>query len=325
MARFLIGLLVGLVSFVMAAVIGSWVSGPSDPVATRPAPQIPAVPLSETVLPEEPEASFADPSDLAETLANPEPEAAMALLTPDATRPSVDPAPEAEPPVRAFAAPGDWTDGAGPAVAVVLMDTGQGPVPDLSRFPYPVTIALDPQSTGAGERMQTYRAAGIEVVLLARPGDTPPEALAQMIESWQASLPQVVALLEGPERGIQSNRAVADEVVAQITPRGLGLITRNHGHNTVSHLARQQGVPTAILFRPVDDANISAGDLHHILARAAERARRTQGQPNAAPVVVYLPMNDQTLSGLLGWALSERAANTRLVPVTAALRVAEPG
>lgn len=202
-----------------------------------------------------------------------------------------------------------------PLMSILLIDDGGALGLDaLMDFPYPVSVALDPNSPDAGDRMAGYRAAGIEVVMLADlDRNAAPQDAETTLSVWMDRLPEVVAVLEGPTSGIQGSRALSDQVTDMLKASGHGLITQNSGLNTVQKLALREGVPSAVVFRDFDGAGQTPAVIRRFLDQAAFRA----GQEGA--VIMLGRLRPDTISALLLWGLQDRASRVALAPVSASL------
>ena len=202
-----------------------------------------------------------------------------------------------------------------PLMSIVLIDDAQSIGAEaLLGFPYPLSFAIDPEDPKAAEKMEARRAAGFEVLVLT---DLPREAAPQDAETalavWFDTLPEAIGVLEGTDTGFQGNRPLADQVSAAVAATGRGLLTQDHGLNTVQKLAARDGVPAAVVFRDFDGAGQNPRAIRRFLDQAAFRA----GQEGA--VVMLGRVRPDTISALLLWGLQDRASKVSLAPVSAAL------
>ncbi|MFT4962207.1 MAG: polysaccharide deacetylase 2 family uncharacterized protein YibQ [Paracoccaceae bacterium] len=202
-----------------------------------------------------------------------------------------------------------------PMMSIILIDDDASiGVEALANFPQPLTMAIDPSAPDAAEKMARHRAAGFEVVSLI---DLPKGATAQDAEvtlaASFAAMPQVVAVLEGPNSGIQGNRSLADQVSAIVDSTGHGLVMQDNGLNTVFKLAARAGIPAGVVFRDFDGAGQSGAVIRRFLDQAAFRA----GQDGA--VIMLGRVRPDTVSALLLWALQDRASRVALAPISAVL------
>ena len=223
-------------------------------------------------------------------------------------------------PIEANAATFDNPEGK-PLMSVVLLDDEAGAIgPEaLSTFPYALSIAVDPMSPDAQDRMQLYRAAGFDVMALI---DMPAGATASDTETLMRAalerLPSAVAVLEGVETGLQSDKAVSDQAAAILAETGHGLVMFPKGLNTAQKLAAQAGVPSATLFRDFDAKGQSAAVIRRFLDQAAFKARQEENG-----VIMLGRMRPDTISALLLWGLQDRASSVALAPISALLLATE--
>jgi polysaccharide deacetylase 2 family uncharacterized protein YibQ len=202
-----------------------------------------------------------------------------------------------------------------PLMAIVLIDDAQSIGAEaLVGFPYPLSFAIDPEDPKAAEKMAARRASGFEVLVLT---DLPREAAPQDAETalavWFDTLPESIGVLEGTGTGFQGNRPLADQVSAVVAASGRGMLTQNHGLNTVQKLASRDGVPASVVFRDFDGAGQNPKAIRRFLDQAAFRA----GQEGA--VIMLGRVRPDTISALLLWGLQDRASRVALAPVSAAL------
>ncbi|XDA99531.1 divergent polysaccharide deacetylase family protein [Sulfitobacter sp. LCG007] len=222
-------------------------------------------------------------------------------------------------PLRQFREPFDNPE-AKPLMSIVLMDDGTAATDDrigveaLGSFPYPVSFAVDATLPDAEARMRAYRERGFEVLAML---DLPENATARDAEvsvaAALATVPEAVALLEGPGVGFQSDRAASDQVTAILRDSGQGLVTQNRGLNTAQKLAVKQGVPAVSVFRDFD----SAGQTPVVIRRFLDQAAFRAGQEGA--VVMLGRLRPDTISALLLWGLQDRAEKVALAPISAVL------
>jgi uncharacterized protein len=219
-----------------------------------------------------------------------------------------------EPPIVRYSEPFSNPDDK-PLMSIILIDDDKSiGVEALANFPQPLTMAVDPSAPDAAEKMARHRAAGFEVVSLI---DLPKGATAQDAEvtltASFAAMPEVVAVLEGPNSGIQGNRSLADQVSTIVASTGHGVIMQENGLNTVYKLAARDGIPAGLVFRDFDGAGQSGRNMRRFLDQAAFRA----GQDGA--VIMLGRIRPETISTLLLWALQDRASRIALAPVSAVL------
>lgn len=202
-----------------------------------------------------------------------------------------------------------------PLMSIVLIDDVQSIGAEaLVGFPYPLSFAIDPEDPKAAEKMAARRAAGFEVLVLTNlPREAAPQDAETALAVWFDTLPETIAVLEGTGTGFQGNRPLADQVSAVAATSGRGMLTQDHGLNTVQKLAARDGVPAAVVFRDFDGAGQNPKAIRRFLDQAAFRA----GQEGA--VIMLGRVRPDTISALLLWGLQDRAARVALAPVSAAL------
>ncbi|NIZ60792.1 hypothetical protein DL239_07375 [Sedimentitalea sp. CY04] len=202
-----------------------------------------------------------------------------------------------------------------PLMSIVLIDDEQSIGAEaLIGFPYPLSFAIDPQDPKAAEKMEARRAAGFEVLVLTNlPREAAPQDAETALAVWFDTLPETIGVLEGTGTGFQGNRPLADQVSAVVAASGRGMVTQNHGLNTVQKLAARDGVPASVVFRDFDGAGQNPKAIRRFLDQAAFRA----GQEGA--VIMLGRVRPDTISALLLWGLQDRASRVALAPVSAAL------
>lgn len=223
-----------------------------------------------------------------------------------------------QPPLELYAEPFE-NSGGNPVMAIILTDPGTDAALDhLRGFPFPVTIAIDPTTPDATERMARYRDAGLEVLVLV---DLPKFATARDVEVALAAgfdiLPESVGLLEGT--GLQGNRELSAQVVAVANGTGRGLVTSNTGLNSSLKLAQSDGVPSAAVFRDFDGAGQDPATIQRSLDQAVFRASQD------GSVTVTGRLHPATIRILQAWVGDHRASRVALAPVSAVLRLSGSG
>lgn len=201
-----------------------------------------------------------------------------------------------------------------PLMSIILIDDGVATLPGiLEQLPFPTTVALDPVTPDAAERMARYRAAGHEVLMLVR---LPDFATARDVEVTLAAgfeiLPETVGLLESLRH--QSDRDLSAQLVAVASGTGRGLVAQSTGLNSTLRLAQRDGLPSAAVFRNLDRTGLDAATVLRGLDQAVFRA----GQEGSVALVGRA--GPDTIRILQGWARGNRASRVALVPVSAVLR-----
>jgi polysaccharide deacetylase 2 family uncharacterized protein YibQ len=281
-----------------------------DPVAreTGEAPPAPEVEL-EPEAPEAPSAEAAAGVTLFEGVGE------IAVPTPDSSDPAggVSVAePPAGPALEVNAIPFDW-DGSAPLLSVLLIDRG-GPLPEIDRFPVPVTVAVDPLDPAVPERVAALRAAGAEIAVLAplAEGATPAD-VEVAFQSFLEAVPFAATVLDIEEARIQESRPRAAQVAEILAETGHGLVTYEAGLNSALQVAAQRGVPAATVLRAFDDGTRGVGAMRRFLDQAAFQA----GVDGYA--IVTGELRPDALTALAEWALGTRAESVTLAPVSGIL------
>ncbi|MGO4854555.1 divergent polysaccharide deacetylase family protein [Phaeovulum sp. W22_SRMD_FR3] len=203
-----------------------------------------------------------------------------------------------------------------PVMSVVLVDPGVAAggvsTETLARLGLPVTIALDPTRAAAPAAADAYRAAGLEVAILAAalPAGAKPSDVEVALEDWHRQLPEAVAVVEPAAPQIQNNRVLAQQLVKALAADGLGLVTQDRGLNAAYQLAPSEGLGQALIWRVLDAGRESAPVIQRTLERAAFEAERD------GSVVVMLTAWPDTVEALQQFALS-RGQTLTLAPVSA--------
>jgi polysaccharide deacetylase 2 family uncharacterized protein YibQ len=234
--------------------------------------------------------------------------------------PAAAPPPEPKRPIEANAVAFDNPE-AKPLMSIILLDDEAGTIgPEaLSAFPYPISIAVDPLSSDAQARAEMYRAAGFEVMAQI---DMPQGATAgdteTLLRAALAQMPGAVAVMEGAQTGLQSDKPVSDQAAAILVETGHGLVLFPKGLNTAQKLAAQEGVPSATVFRDFDAKGQNASIIRRFLDQAAFKARQEENG-----VIMLGRMRADTISALLLWGLQDRASSVALAPISALLLATE--
>ncbi|EPX78130.1 yibQ protein [Salipiger mucosus DSM 16094] len=121
-------------------------------------------------------------------------------------------------------------------------------------------------------------------------------------------------MLENPGQGLQSSRAVSDQVAGYLADTGHGLLMQPSGLNTAQSLALRAGVPSATVFRDFDGSGQDPRVMRRFLDQAAFKARQE------GAVIMLGRLRADTVSALLLWGLQDRAGSVALVPVSTVLR-----
>ena len=205
-----------------------------------------------------------------------------------------------------------------PLLAIILEDIGEekgGVEPDaLASLGRPVTIAIDPERPDAAARAVVYRLAGHEVAILAPalPEGATASDLEVSYQSFVQVLPESVALIGAPGASFQTDRRVAQHMVALLATDGRGLVSYARGLNPARQAAARAGLPHADIYRDLDAGGESGATIARYLDRAAFEAAR-QGE-----VVVSGTSAAETVAALQDW-IAAGAKGTAVGPVSAAM------
>jgi polysaccharide deacetylase 2 family uncharacterized protein YibQ len=208
-----------------------------------------------------------------------------------------------------------------PAMAILLLDDPASGV-DLAALaagPVALTLVIDPTAPDAAARAALWRAAGQEVALLAdalpaRGRDSDYEVA---MESLATAFPQALAVVELAARPLPTDRAGSAALIASLSARGYGLVTRGGGLNALDQTARRAGLPAAAIFRGLDAEDEAAPVIGRYLDRAAFEAQK------AGRLIVTGRLRPDTVGAVQGWAAtSTRAAALALAPVSALVQTA---
>jgi hypothetical protein len=190
----------------------------------------------------------------------------------------------------------------------------------LAGFPFPVSVALDPERPEAQAAMAAYREKGIEVLAaVGLPGGATPQDAEIASAAWFETLPETVAVFEGRPGALQQDRALAEQVAGIMDEAGRGLVLHPKGLNTGLALAERAGVPAATLFRSFGAVGEDARALQRLLDRAGMRAR------SDGATIVAGPLRPDLVPGLVAWGLASRDAGLALAPVSAVLAEGSAG
>ncbi len=202
-------------------------------------------------------------------------------------------------------------------MAVILIDDGIGTGDfELPRnFPYPLSFAIPADAPNAPDLMAKYRAQGSEVLALVDlPDGATPQDAETAAAGWFLRMDQVVAIMEGPAKTLQSNRDISEQVAEIVAESGHGLVLYPDGLDTAQKMAARLGVPAKTLFRDLDGEGQGAAVIRRFLDNAAFRA----GQEGA--VILVARLRPDTVSALLLWGLADRASRVAMAPVSYALK-----
>lgn len=203
-----------------------------------------------------------------------------------------------------------------PVVSIVLTDTEARPdMAAFADFPVPLSVAIDPTASDAGNLMRGYRDAGLEIaVLTPLPEGAAPADVEVAFQGFFRAVPQAVAVLDLPGAVLQASRPRAAQVVQILADTGHGMVTYQKGLNSALQLADAADVPAAVVFREIDDGSHDVARMKRFLDQAAFRA----GQEGT--VILIAESRPETLTALAEWVLGSRAAKVTLAPLSFALK-----
>ena len=203
-----------------------------------------------------------------------------------------------------------------PLMSIILVDEGTMANADaaLRNSPFPVTVALDPTLPDAKDRMMAYRAAGIEVMALAKlpQGATAMDVDVVLGASFDV-LPETIALLDTGVSNLDSP-AQLKQAMATLSDSGRGFVSISMGLNSAIREAELAGVPATLIYRELDAEDQNAQVIRRFLDQAAFRARQESG------VVLLGRVRPDTISALILWATANRAEQVAQAPVSAVLQ-----
>lgn len=242
--------------------------------------------------------------------------ATAAQATDDAPQeaPEAETFPEGTPAITRYAAAYSNPDDL-PEMSVVLTDDGSfdGAVAAVAGIPFPVSVMLNPSLEDAQDRMNAYRAVGVEVGMEAA---LPPSATATDVaiyfEAALAAMPQAIAILDA-QGETQGDMDVIQQTVAALSENGQGLITVPRGLNSAPRVAAENGVPAGVIFRDLDAEGQDGSVIRRFMDQAAFRARQDTG------VIMLGQVRPETISALIQWGSASRAGQVAVVPVSATL------
>jgi polysaccharide deacetylase 2 family uncharacterized protein YibQ len=204
-------------------------------------------------------------------------------------------------------------------MSVILIDDPETPLDPaaLRGLSFPISFAIDPLRSDAADRAAAFRDAGHEVVIFAADAIAPGAVAADVavtLEAARTTMPQAVALLDGPDSRIQADRPVLDATVAALAQTGHGLVAFPRGLNAAQDTARRADVPGATAFRLLDDEDQRAPVITRYLGRAAFAAVQE------GTVIVVGRSRPDTVTAVFSWALSGRTEGVTLAPISAVLQ-----
>lgn len=202
-----------------------------------------------------------------------------------------------------------------PLFSIVLIDrSGEGlPRSEIAGLPIPVAVAMDPTVAGASSAAEGYRATGHEVLILAENLPLAGNAadLTVAVTGLLGQIPSAVGVLLPQGSDLGRNRAAMDQVAAILARTGHGLVIVPQGLDSAGQAADAANVPTASIFRVLDEKDEGVPLMTRYMDRAAFEASRDQS------VAVLGTIQPRTLEALLSWVDGRRAGTVAVAPISA--------
>ncbi|MBU2993437.1 divergent polysaccharide deacetylase family protein [Octadecabacter sp. 1_MG-2023] len=206
--------------------------------------------------------------------------------------------------------------GTRPTMSIVLIDDGSmsAAAAALSGLTFPVTIAIDPAKENAADLMAAYRESGFEVAVLAKlPEGALPTDVEVTFQSVFSTVPESVAVLDVGDGGLQSDRDVTEQAMDILASQGRGFVTASQGLNMAGRAADAAGVPSAVIYRELDEDDQDARVIRRFVDQAAFRARQESG------VVLVGRVRPDTISALILWGTANNDDQVAVVPLSTVL------
>ncbi|KCV83420.1 YibQ protein [Actibacterium atlanticum] len=204
-----------------------------------------------------------------------------------------------------------------PLMSIVIVDEGDSGLDraTLSTISFPVAFAIDAARPDAVEAMRAYRKAGFETILMTGglPAGATPQDLEVTLQSYMAQMDQTIALMDVEGGILGSSRALQTQLIQIAEDSGHGVVSFDRGLKTIDQMAKAAKVPSALIYRSIDDQAESAPVIRRVLKRAAFKA----GQDGA--VVMLGHSRPETVTALFEWAL-EGSTEVDLAPLSEVLK-----
>ncbi|WP_175484762.1 polysaccharide deacteylase family 2 protein [Jannaschia pohangensis] len=204
-----------------------------------------------------------------------------------------------------------------PRFALILIDDPAGGVDRkaLAALDMPVTFAVDPTRADAAAVARVYRDAGHEVVLLA---DSlvlfgTPQDVQIAVTGAMAAVPQAIGVLDSADGGFSGDREALASILPSLSEAGMGFVAFPSGLNSGVTTAAKEGVPTATVYRAIDDEDETAPRITRFLDRATFEAVQD------GSVIVVGRTRPDTLAAVQSWRLGNRAESVVAAPLSAVL------
>ncbi|MEM7615764.1 MAG: divergent polysaccharide deacetylase family protein, partial [Pseudomonadota bacterium] len=185
-----------------------------------------------------------------------------------------------------------------------------------------VTANID----SVGEVSSQYRQNGFEIVAvmpdvgpLAVNRETDLDDIEVLMAGILNSVPGSTTILDPIDSPLPQNRRMAGAVLEALKQTGHGLLThRGNGLNNVPIIADQEGVPSELIYRVIDEVPGSAN-----IALALERA--VLDASRGGSVIVVGHVRQETVTTILSWLLGSGAREVTIAPVSAILQTRGQG
>ncbi|WP_234999474.1 divergent polysaccharide deacetylase family protein [Roseovarius albus] len=201
------------------------------------------------------------------------------------------------------------------AIVLVVERASSLDITALEDFPYPLSFAIDVTNPDAAAMSERIRAAGHEVLAqIDLPAEADAKGTEEAMQIYMKAVPEAVAVIEGLNTGVQSNRAASKQLAPILRDSGHGAVLLSNGLNTAQKLIAREGVPSASVFRDFDSQGQSERTIRRFLDQGAFRA----GQEKEG-VIMMGRLRPETAKALVVWALEDRAGLVALAPVSAVL------
>ncbi|MEL7470823.1 MAG: divergent polysaccharide deacetylase family protein [Pseudomonadota bacterium] len=245
--------------------------------------------------------AIAPPDDLAEAVAQPEPE------------PLVLAGPALNVNARSFDAPGSAS-----LLAVVLEDAGNGSISldKLGLLTMPLTLSIRPDSAASVELAKAARAARHEVLThlpVTESVDGGPGDLSRVVQRSLAMLPEAVGVTTSEDAPILSDAAALRTVLEPLADHGFAWIDPAGAGRPAASLSGDAGVVYSESERFVG-AGASSDEVFQNLEDAAFLARQK------GTAIIYVTSSTEALTALLRWGLEKDRRPVWFAPISAVIK-----
>lgn len=210
-----------------------------------------------------------------------------------------------------------------PMMSIILIDEGGSSElrAGLTALTAPITFGITADIEGAGDVAEQYAGAGFELVAvlpqegnLALTTDSETDEVTPTIARVLANVPNAATILDPIDSPLPQNRRLAGALLETLKRTGHGLLThRGNGLNNVPIIADQEGVPSELIYRVIDEVPGSAN-----IALALERA--VLDASRGGSVIVVGRVRQETVTTLFSWLLGSGAREVTIAPVSAILQ-----